>query len=329
MNNGVFWYKYRDDLYKKVTVFSANEGQCSRIVHKYKKMKENAESGAECNTKPEDIEMEDIATLHNKDSKEKYYNGRYAGNVRRACLSIEELALCNTWDFFVTLTLSPDLVRDRLDLDSWHKGLSQWLYDIARKKYNTRIYYILVPELHRNRKGWHMHGLFSGLPISALRLFKLEERLPDYIRRKLRCGGLVYDWPDYRIKYGFCDVEPIANQDACSRYVSKYIVKGSASTANDIPKGSHLYYCSRGLLRRVSLEGYTLSPPDGNFDDNSMILQYRFVDDVVKKSDGGPTLDLAAQFASIRISHDLLHSYQYDYGCVDWYKAITPAKSTI
>lgn len=308
LNNSIFWYKYRDNLYKKVTVFGSGEAQCSRIVHKFKKMQENSESDIQCDTvTPEEVEL-------------SAYGGRAAGNVRRASCSIEELSLCNSWDFFITLTLSPKLVRDRLDLDAWHKGLSRWLYDLGRRVYHSHISYVLVPELHKSRTGWHMHGLVSGLPKEALRLFTLDEHLPVYIRKKLKSGELVYDWPAYRDKYGFCDIEPILSPDACSRYVSKYITKGSLSTANDVCKGRHLYYCSRGLLRRTLLEGYECVSGD------TLLLQYRL--EPIKKENDVVSLDLSSPYSIVSLVHDATNSYKYDYGCVDWYTACKPANAT-
>lgn len=68
-----------------------------------------------------------------------------------------------------------------------------------------------------------MHGFIMGLPVEHLRLFEFKEKLPAYIREKLNQGQAVYDWTAYRDKFGYTDIEPIRNQEACSKYVTKYV----------------------------------------------------------------------------------------------------------
>ena len=51
--------------------------------------------------------------------------------------------------------------------------------------------------------------LIKGIPKDALRLFSLSEKLPKYIRDKRKEGFLVYDWEEYRKRFGFVDIEPI------------------------------------------------------------------------------------------------------------------------
>lgn len=106
---------------------------------------------------------------------------------------------------------------------------------------------LLVPELHKNHDGWHMHGLIQGLPVEMLRPFTLREKLPKYIRGKLKDGEPVYDWPGYREKFGWVDMEPVRSRDAAARYITKYITKGKDDTAKEMDLGKHLYYVTRGL----------------------------------------------------------------------------------
>lgn len=213
-----YLYKYRDDLFKLVEIYDRVSCNLDSVVVRYVNEEKTSD------------------------------------NIRRAQRTIEDYALCNEFDWFVTLTLDSSKVVSRSDLDSWHKGLTQWLRD-----HYPGISYVLVPELHKKSDGWHMHGLLSGLPQSALRLFTLEEKLPRYIRNKIKSQSLVYDWPAYRQKYGFVDVEPVRNRDAAARYVSKYVTKGVHSTAKHIRKGCHLYYCSNGLCKPSQIEKWHVS----------------------------------------------------------------------
>ena len=117
-----YWYRYRSDLWKKVTIYDHGESQ----------------------------------TYHPRkpDADEKLKS-----NIRRAARMIEGYALCNPWSWFGTFTLNP-AYRDRADLDRFRADFMQFIRD-CRKKYGD-IEALLVPELHKSKDGWHMHGL---LPI--------------------------------------------------------------------------------------------------------------------------------------------------------------------
>lgn len=167
-------------------------------------------------------------------------------NIRRAARKIEGYALCNSWTWFGTFTLSP-AYRDRSDLDGFRGDFMQFIRD-SRKKYGD-IEALLVPELHKSRDGWHMHGLLQGIPVDALRKFTLGEKLPRYIRQKIKAGEPVYDWPSYRKSFGWVDIEPVRERDAAARYITKYITKAGDSTAKAIELGKHLYFPTRGLKK--------------------------------------------------------------------------------
>lgn len=165
-------------------------------------------------------------------------------NISRSKARIFELALCNPWEHFITITLDAKKY-DRNDLKKFKNDFTQYIRDL-RKKYKCDIHYLLIPEEH-SKGGWHMHGFLKGLPAEELREFKLSEKLPDYIRNKLADGQVVCEWIGYRKKFGFNDIEPIRNQHSASAYVTKYITKDLVRTVKDV--GAHLYYCSQGLNR--------------------------------------------------------------------------------
>lgn len=167
-------------------------------------------------------------------------------NISRAKNRVFELALCNPWNIFLTFTLDPKKYN-RNDLGKFRKDLSQFVRDY-NKKYELAIKYLLIPEEHK-KGGWHMHGFLMGLPDEHLRLFTLSEKLPKYIREKLKSGQAVYEWEPYRKKFGFCDLEVVKDQFAVSAYVTKYITKDLDRTVRE--SGAHLYYCSQGLSRSV------------------------------------------------------------------------------
>ena len=219
----VYWHKYRDDLWKKVVIYDQFQAP---------------------------IEMRSDDDYFQKYTDE---NQREQSNIRRAARQIEAYALCNDWDNFITCTLDKDKFPDRKDLDLYRSTLMQVIRDL-RKSYGT-LEVLLVPELHKNKEGWHMHGLTRGIPEYALRPFNLSEKLPKYIRDKLKQGWPVYDWPDYRKRFGFVDVEPVRSRDAAARYITKYLTKDiSLVTAQELKSGKHLYFHTRGLLLPEKIE---------------------------------------------------------------------------
>lgn len=168
--------------------------------------------------------------------KESAAVGKEYSNLQRAKSTITELGLCNDWEHFVTMTLSPEW-GDRQNLNVWHKSLSQSLRDYS-KKYGQKITYLLVPEKHKDGS-WHMHGFISGIP-------------PDRLTRNE--NGYL-DWPDYAKKYGFISFKKIRNHTRASRYITKYVTKDTTRSVTDY--GGHLFYASQGLTRKsIEKSGY-------------------------------------------------------------------------
>jgi len=170
-------------------------------------------------------------------------------NISRAKAMIYEYAVCNPWDWFLTLTLDK-AKYNRYDLRLFHKALTKWISNY-NKQHNLKIKFLLIPEQHKDG-AWHIHGFLFGLPIEHLRLFTLQEHLPKYIRDKLKEGKSIYNWESYAAKFGFCDIEPIRNEEAVRKYVIKYITKDMSRCVTEI--NAHMYYCSRGLKRAEELK---------------------------------------------------------------------------
>jgi hypothetical protein len=158
--------------------------------------------------------------------------------------TIFELAFCNTWGYFVTFTLDKEKF-DRYNLAAFNRAFSQWIKNI-NKKNGTNIKYLIVPERHKDG-AWHEHGFIYGVPEDQIKPFTLKQRLPKHIREKLKKNQPVYEWPAYREKFGFCDLEPIKSQEAASRYVTKYITKELSRSVTKV--NAHMYYCSKGCHR--------------------------------------------------------------------------------
>ena len=164
-------------------------------------------------------------------------------SISRAKSKIFELAFCNPWQYFFTGTLNPKLY-DRTDLKKYHKDLTKWLANQGQK-FGCKIDFLLIPELHTDGKSWHIHGFINGLPDTELKQFIIGDKMGKALAAKVAKGDIVYNWLAYQNKFGFCDLEPIRNAEAVSKYITKYINKNLATSVDEL--NAHLYYHSRGL----------------------------------------------------------------------------------
>lgn len=170
--------------------------------------------------------------------------GKLEESLSRTKSKIFELAICNDWEFFVTLTLNPEY-HDRKDLKSYKIKLLTWIKNYNRIQ-KTNIKYLLIPENHQDGS-WHIHGLMMGIPKEHLREFTEQERLPIKILIELKRGHKVYTWEAYGKAFGYITISEIRHVESVSKYITKYITKDLAKT--EIGLNEHLYYCSQGLHR--------------------------------------------------------------------------------
>lgn len=190
-------------------------------------------------------------------SKGSVHDFKLEENIQRAKNIIFEYAFCNPWDWFFTGTLDPKKY-DRTNLDKFHKDLTQWFRDYG-KQYKVKIKFLLVPEQHSDGISWHIHGFLYGLPKEHLKQFVVGDVMGKGLAEKVKRGDAVYNWLPYAKKFGFCDLEPIKNPEAVSKYMMKYINKNLASSVKEL--NAHLYYHSRGLNRaEVIKKGVMVAP---------------------------------------------------------------------
>lgn len=186
----------------------------------------------------------------------KEHVGKFDSALSRARTVVRDLALCNNWDYFVTITFDKKK-WDRYDYESRTKELMQWFQNISRD--NDRFKYLLVPEFHKDG-AIHYHGLMSGIDVAAR---------PNWwpwnvnLKKKLYSdtGKIEYydHWPLCSSRYGYSSVEPVKDPIAVGFYISKYITKTMAEKADMV--GVHTYYRSHGLLRSQEI-GFSFMPND-------------------------------------------------------------------
>lgn len=174
---------------------------------------------------------------------------KLANSLSRSKANIFELAYCNLWEYFVTLTLDKEKYN-RHDLSKFVTDLGQFIRDL-RKKYGTDFKYLLVPEQHKDG-AWHLHGFFMGIPEEELREFTLQDYLPTRIRARIAEGKRVFTWAGYERKFGFANIERLENREAASNYMYKYVTKDSLHTVSEL--NAHIYYASKNLNRRERIK---------------------------------------------------------------------------
>lgn len=166
-------------------------------------------------------------------------------NIARARTAVKEIALCNPWEWFVTLTINPDKL-DRYDLDGYHKKLGRFIVDQnKRRDPDRKITYILVPEKHQDG-AWHMHGLIHGITVDD----DLYTNEHGYL-----------SWRPYEKSFGYLSISHIKHREKCINYVCKYVAKTLALDVQGV--GSHLYYRSRGLKEPELIYRGKVENPDG------------------------------------------------------------------
>lgn len=149
-------------------------------------------------------------------------------NICRARSKVQEMVLCNPWDYWCTFTISPKKY-DRYNLKTYFADFSEFLHNYNRRCTDAdKVRYILIPEMHKD-KAWHMHGFIKGIRKADL-----------YIND----NGYL-SWKQYADKFGYMSMSKIRSVDRASSYMLKYMTKDIAKNVTDL--GAHLYYCSKGL----------------------------------------------------------------------------------
>ena len=159
---------------------------------------------------------------------------KLSNNLARAKSTVQELALCNPWDWWVTLTIDGEK-KDRYNLENYSKDLREFIHNYNRRCPDTyKVKYVLVPEQHKDG-AWHMHGLIKGIK-------------PDDICSN---GNGYKEWKQYHAKFGYISMAEIGDIEKTSSYMLKYMVKDVEKGVNGLNKQS--FYASQGLERATEI----------------------------------------------------------------------------
>lgn len=144
---------------------------------------------------------------------------------------IYNISRSNIWDWFITLTFDREKT-DASDYDLVVRRLKVFLNHLQQRQC-PELKYLIVPELHKDKKHYHFHGLLSGC--DGLR-FK-------YSGHDAKDGQPIYNILNWT--WGFTTATRVYDTQRVSSYITKYITKESCVFL----KEKHRYYCSRNINR--------------------------------------------------------------------------------
>ena len=121
-------------------------------------------------------------------------------NLSRAKSKVRELVLCNEFEYFVTLLLSPRKIK-RTDLKLAITRINRIISDMNKMRAD-RVTYVLIPEKHKDG-AWHFHGFIHGLTKNDIRIN--QNNYPE--------------WKQYADKLGFMNMSKIENKDRAKLFV--------------------------------------------------------------------------------------------------------------
>lgn len=162
-------------------------------------------------------------------------------SVRRTRQTIEDLCVCNQFDWFCTFTFDPKRV-DSFNINKCRILMNHWTRN-AKQRHSPDLKYLIVPELHESGR-IHFHALLRGFN-GQIKDAHLSQN-----------GRDVYNIKNWR--FGFSTAVKIDNIVAVSRYIRKYITKDMI-----IFSGKKRFFCSQNLVRPTKSSNKNVDWLDG------------------------------------------------------------------
>lgn len=145
------------------------------------------------------------------------------------------------WEYFITLTYSPDKIDSRYDFSLCMKKAHKWINNCKNRK-ARELLYLLVPEQHKDG-AWHIHGLLCNT--TGLTFTDSGKRYD---------GKIVYNLDDWKL--GFSTATEVADTCKVSNYITKYITKDLCA----VTPGKQRYFVSKSIPKPKTFT--TLIDPD-------------------------------------------------------------------
>lgn len=183
-------------------------------------------------------------------------------SMKRTKNMIYDYAMSNNWEWFVTFTFNPRII-DNTDYDSCALALSKWLANVRQFKCSDMIY-LVVPELHSDKRKYHFHVLMSN--VSGL-LFVDSGRM--------HCNKTVYNIYDWH--FGFSTAEAVDNDSVSQSKTCGYMLKYITKDLVNLTKGKRRYWVSRSTISKAQSECFLLQSDDVNVIRHKAIMQSNYV----------------------------------------------------
>lgn len=132
------------------------------------------------------------------------------------------------WEYFITLTYSPDKIDSRYDFSLCMKKAHKWINNCKNRK-ARELLYLLVPEQHKDG-AWHIHGLLCNT--TGLTFTDSGKRYD---------GKIVYNLDDWKL--GFSTATKVTDTYKVSNYITKYITKDLCA----VTPGKQRYFVSKTI----------------------------------------------------------------------------------
>ena len=206
---------------------------------------------------------------------------RFSSSLIRSKQVVIQYVANNPWEYFVTLTVSPDSSADRFSLADCKRKILKF-FSNYKHRFNSGFKYLIIPEQHRDG-AWHFHGVMMGINPDDLEVNKY--------------GYL--DFKPYSSKFGYFStgskvdeytVGKIRDLKKCASYISKYISK-DMFVGESIEDGASLYFASKGLKKdKVLIVGESVVSPNEFLElgyqgfDNEYCVKVEFEDEDIAVS---------------------------------------------
>lgn len=151
-------------------------------------------------------------------------------SMKRAKNKIYEISRANNWEWFITLTFNPTII-DSTDYDRVKYIVSEFFHAM-RKQYAPDLKYLVVPELHKDGKKYHFHGILSDIG----RMVMVDSGNVFY-------GKAVYNLQAWH--FGFSTATQVTDTHRVASYITKYITKELCQETD----GRHRYLNSSNCNR--------------------------------------------------------------------------------
>lgn len=224
----------------KLTSINMTEEQVARRIELGKKFSEVRRKG-DIEYNPFDDVEERIQTFEQIELEKVREQKNLKDSLNRTKQELYKISRQCKWEYFITLTFDPQKI-DRTDYVECTKKACQWVKNQS-KRYACDLKYVLVPELHSDKKSWHVHGLISDIGNISL-----------YDSGKKSGGKTVFNLSGW--KYGFSTAVAIGKNDEEIFKVSNYITKYITKELCGFTKGKRRYFASRNIPKPIEITAW-------------------------------------------------------------------------